>query len=320
MTYGWCVLALILAGVYFFWASGGMVGLPPVSYGHEISELFYSSIFRGYALIAGSICILSIPGALAMVQSWGKKLSSWLLLIVAWSTCTVLLFGISTGLIVIDALRLFGFIPLSVDKPGFIIRGLFLTGGILWSVRTLIYQRWLGHACLFCGRVTTPSSPQWRRFARNAGYLSCIPALFYGGLKVYWSAGGSLGYINREAALATGHVGQFDFTAILAALAVVLALALIQPWGEKLPRWLVLFIAFVACTLLTIGGIVGLATVLFQIGNSTYLPTAMGGLIFPIFIIIYTCFLFWGIMLYIAACFYAQRTRRSCKHCQMAAR
>ncbi|UPW81278.1 hypothetical protein [Lysinibacillus sp. Ag94] len=46
-----------------------------------------------------------------MVQSWGKNLPSWLLLIVAWSTCTVLLFGISTGLIVIDALRLFGFIP-----------------------------------------------------------------------------------------------------------------------------------------------------------------------------------------------------------------
>ncbi|MFJ7914179.1 MULTISPECIES: hypothetical protein [unclassified Lysinibacillus] len=71
--------------------------------------------------------------------------------------------------------------------------------------------------------------------------------------------------------------------------------------------------------MLTIGGIVGLATVLFQIGNTTHLPTALGGLIFPLFTIIYTCFLFWGIMLCIAACFYAQRTRRWCKHCQMAA-
>lgn len=133
---------------------------------------------------------------------------------VAWSTCTVLLFGISTGLIVIGALLLLGFIPFLVDKPG----------GILWSVRTLIYQRWLRHACLFCGRVTSPSSPRWRRIARNAGYLSYIPALFYGGLKVYWSAGRSLGYINREVALDTGHVGQLDFTAILAAL------TLIQPW------------------------------------------------------------------------------------------
>lgn len=294
-----------------------MVGLPPDNYGHEIGELFHSSMFRGYTLIAGSICILSIPGALAMVQTWGKNLPRWLLLMVAWLTCTVLLLGVSTGLIVIDALRLLGFIPLTVDKAGFILRGLFLTGGILWGVRTLIYHRWLRQACLFCGRVTTPLSARWRTFARNAGYFSCIPALFYGGLKVYWSAGGSLGYINREVALATGHVGQLDYTAILAALAVVLALALVQPWGEKLPRWLVLFVAFGACALLTIGGIVGLATVLFQIMSSTHLPFAVGGLLFPIFIVTYVCFLFWGIMLGIAACYFTHRTRRWCKHCQM---
>lgn len=315
VSYGWCVGGLIFAGIYFFWASGSMIGLPPDSYGHEISNLFHSSIFRRYALVAGSLCTLSIPGALAMAQPWGKSLPRWLLLMIAWSTCAVLLLGISTGLIVIDALRLLGFIPFPVDKPGFILRGFFLTGGILWGVRTFIYQRWSRHACPFCGRSTTPSSARWKKFASCASYLSCFPALIYGGLKVYWSSGGSLGYINREVALAEGHVGQFDFTAVLAALAIVLALTLIRPWGEKLPRWIPLIVAFGASALLTLGGITGLATVLFQIGSSRQLPIA-GGLYIPIFIIVYTCFLLWGISLSIAAYFYANRTRRWCKHCQ----
>ncbi|CUB10970.1 hypothetical protein BN2127_JRS1_02756 [Bacillus cereus] len=316
VTYGWCVGGLIFAGVYFFWASGGMVCLPPDSYGHEISDLFHSSIFRGYALVAGSLCTISIPGALAMVQPWGKNLPRWFLLVVAWSTCVVLLLGISTGLIVIDVLRLFSFIPFPVDIPGFILRGLFLAGGILWGVRTLIYQRWSRHACLFCGRATTSSFAGWKKFSKSAGYLSCLPALVYGGLKIYWSIGGSLGYVNREAALAEGHVGQFDFTAVLAALAMVLSLALIQPWGEKVPRWILLFVAFGASSLLILGGLTGLATVLFQVQSSAHLPIALGGLLVPIFIIVYICFLFWGIMLGIAACFYADKTRDWCKHCQ----
>lgn len=147
----------------------------------------------------------------------------------------MLLLGIFTGLIVIDVLRLVCFIPFPVDNTGFLLRLLFLAGAILWGVRTLIYQHCSRSACLFYGRDNNCLFIQWSRNVRSAGYLSCIQALVHGVMKMYWSVAGLLGYVNREITLNAMHVGQLDFTAVLYTLGLVLALASIPPWGEKLP-------------------------------------------------------------------------------------
>ena len=308
------VWALVYAIINFLWASGGTVGMPPIGYGTDITSMFHSSLFRGYSLFAGSLLGAAVIVALAPLQSWGRILPRWVLLTIAWATCMVLV-GTSSGFVVIDALRLIGVIPLPVDGPGFLIRGLSLLGGILWGVMALLYQRWSRGSCLFCGRSDSPTSTRWIRIARGAGYLSFIPALIYSALKVYWSLGGTFGYTNPTIAVTVGRVGEFDPTIVLAAMAALTALALVQSWGEKLPRWVPLFFASGACMLLVPGGLTGTMAVIYKVFGSTSLPASYGGLVLPVFILVYFCFLIWGIMLGIAALSYYFRTRGPCKHC-----
>jgi hypothetical protein len=67
--------------------------------------------------------------------------------------------------------------------------------------------------------------------------------------------------------------------------------------------------------LLVPGGLTGTMAVIYKVFGSTSLPASYGGLVLPVFILVYFCFLIWGIMLGIAALSYYFRTRGPCKHC-----
>ena len=108
-------------------------------------------------------------------------------------------------------------------------------------------------------RVVTPTA------ARMVVVLGSVAAAPYVALKTYWSCGGRAG-------LADGFdvVGEFekngapdalvwlerhgiDFTAVLALTGVMLAFALVRPWGRRLPRWLLLTPAWAGTLLIPYG-------------------------------------------------------------------
>jgi hypothetical protein len=91
--------------------------------------------------------------------------------------------------------------------------------------------------------MTVLLSPAW------AGYAACAWALAFSGISFYWAAGGTSGGETIGPAI-TKLAHDPAFTAILwstGALKLVggvLALALVQPWGRRLPRRLLLAAAW----------------------------------------------------------------------------
>jgi hypothetical protein len=91
--------------------------------------------------------------------------------------------------------------------------------------------------------MTVLLSPAW------AGYAACAWALAFSGISFYWAAGGTSGGEAIGPAI-TKLAHDPAFTAILwstGALKLVggvLALALVQPWGRRLPRRLLLAAAW----------------------------------------------------------------------------
>ncbi|MDQ4042113.1 MAG: DUF3995 domain-containing protein, partial [Actinomycetota bacterium] len=70
---------------------------------------------------------------------------------------------------------------------------------------------------------------------------------------VYWAAGGTAALPDGESV--EGALAVVNYAAIaLTAVAAVLALALVRPWGAALPRSLLLVGAWTACVLLGLRG------------------------------------------------------------------
>jgi hypothetical protein len=97
-----------------------------------------------------------------------------------------------------------------------------------------------------------------------AGRAACVWAAIFALMSLYWAAGGQLGgetvgvEINR-----LGHERDPSFVAqlwaafALKAIVAMLALALVQPWGRRLPRRLLLVLA----------GVTGAGVTLYAAGN-----------------------------------------------------
>jgi hypothetical protein len=116
-------------------------------------------------------------------------------------------------------------------------------GGFLWAATALSYQRYLRHACRFCGRRakiaswTTPAAAA--RWGRWAVALAIIPPVTYAVIRWAWAAGVPLG-ISRKF-LAEMHANGLWLAgaglATVAAGGALLTLGLVQRWGEIFPRW-----------------------------------------------------------------------------------
>jgi hypothetical protein len=104
-----------------------------------------------------------------------------------------------------------------------------------------------------------------QRPARPMAYLGCAGAVGYGGLKVIWALGGTVGLrdpgrFHLAPAGLTAAQRFFDYwgTPILAGLAVVILLGLVYPWGNmRLVRPLLRTLAW-AGSLLSVAGVAGL--------------------------------------------------------------
>ena len=107
---------------------------------------------------------------------------------------------------------------------------------------------------------------RWKILESWAPYGAALWALSFSALHFLWAAGWYVG-LNEESARRAFQQRWFlvyDLVAaVLCALAAVVALALVRPWGRRLPRWLVGSLAWSGTGLLVLRGGAGLAQSLY---------------------------------------------------------
>lgn len=107
--------------------------------------------------------------------------------------------------------------------------------------------------------TAVPSTPS--RWAVWVAYGACGWAFLFAALSFYWALGGTAGVDTvspQIAQLARAHVPWLIvllwITALIKVFSGFVALALIQPWGRMVPRWILLILAWGAGTLLFVHG------------------------------------------------------------------
>ena len=131
-------------------------------------------------------------------------------------------------------------------------------------------------------------------------YLGCAGALGYGGMKVVWALGGTVGLSNPEhfhaienGLSAPGRFFDHWGTPILAGLAIVILLGLIYPWGNRPILRLPLRTFAWAGSLIALWGLVGLIlTILYIAGDHV---TGVGDLNAGTYVFTYICFVMLGL-------------------------
>jgi hypothetical protein len=105
--------------------------------------------------------------------------------------------------------------------------------------------------------LTSAVSNQLSRWAVGVTYAACGWAFLFAALSFYWALGGTVGAETVSPAiaqLARAHVpwviAALWISALLKVVSGLVALALVQPWGSRVPRWILLLLAWGAGTLL----------------------------------------------------------------------
>lgn len=93
------------------------------------------------------------------------------------------------------------------------------------------------------------------------GYAACVWAIAFALMSFYWALGGTAGLDSASPAArqlltagGSGAAAVIWITGVLKLAGGVLALALVQPWGEKVPRWLLLIPGLGGAVLLAVHG------------------------------------------------------------------
>jgi hypothetical protein len=148
-----------------------------------------------------------------------------------------------------------------------------------------------------------------------AGYAACAWGLVFGGISFYWALGGTLGADTvgssvEQMATAHGHAALW-ITGFMKVLGALLALALVQPRGQRLPRPLLLVLGWGATAVLTLYGGVNVAgealtaSGLVRPGAVDWKPLLWHLYVWDM------SFLVWGILFGFAAWYHTRATSRS---------
>ncbi|MEU9115706.1 hypothetical protein AB0D04_28965 [Streptomyces sp. NPDC048483] len=211
----------------------------------------------------------------------------------------------------LDGLRVIGLIPLSIDWLGFVTRLAALGAAVALAATGTLYGRVAQEACLRCGRTgpsqSTRPSPKW------CGYAAFLAALPYPLIKAYWAAGGTAG--TGDGKLIKGFADGWG-TVILAALGVLLALALVQEWGRRLPHRLLLLAGAGGALLLVTVGLPGSYAALQLIADHG-VHAVDGDTKAWVFAVVYGCWLVMAVGMAAAVWAFWQRHRKACPACSL---
>ncbi|RLL48384.1 hypothetical protein D8M04_03735 [Oceanobacillus piezotolerans] len=152
------------------------------------------------------------------------------------------------------------------------------------------------------------------------GCVAAFALLPYAILKSLWAWGSTVGLTTKQAVqnvaafgeilkeesafLYTLYTNGIDFTAILAVLASLFALALVTSWGEKLPKWLLIILGW-SVGVLTV--LISLLAVLQFLG---VLPKGhTEGLAVWVYVVTYGGLFLWGVTIFIATLSFQRRMK-----------
>jgi hypothetical protein len=139
------------------------------------------------------------------------------------------------------------------------------------------------------------------------GYGVIVAVLPYLALKVLWVSGVMIGVPEGSPAAGPGFVGPNVVTGAMDVVAIVVALALTQPWGMRLPAWLILPPAWVGTGLLVpavVEVLNGAAAAAVTGGRAVTLD---GGLVEPwAYVLVYAWLALQGLLLSAAFPLYAR--------------
>lgn len=126
--------------------------------------------------------------------------------------------------------------------------------------------------------------------------VACLPYLF---LKVVWALGMPVGLSDPAELQSNGWVAGNALMGLVQLAAVVLVLALVRPWGRRVPPWLLLFPAWVGTGLL-FQVVVGASLVALSSTASQDSSIDTGGIEPWVYVLVYAAFALQGVGLAIA--------------------
>lgn len=137
------------------------------------------------------------------------------------------------------------------------------------------------------------------RLGTAAAWVAAICCLPYLILKAVWTVGAPVGITDRSMLDSNGWVAANALMAVIQLAALVLVLALVRPWGRRVPVWLVLFPVWVGTGLLfqvSVGAVlVGLFSPALQASSAS-----AGGIQPWVYAMVYSSFAGEGLALAIA--------------------
>ncbi|WP_274029408.1 hypothetical protein [Streptomyces sp. MMBL 11-1] len=266
--------------------------------------------------------------AFATVGPRDRMLPAGLQPVVGWGACALLL-AAGPGTLILD---LAGVVTLHLDDiewADFLHRVFLVAGGAVFGLSVLAHQRRVREACAYCGRGPARTGPRPR--VDWIGYAAAVlPLLGFAVPHWLWALGVPFG-IPQENADELSKPGLAVAVAALGAVAAaagVATLALVRPWGErvpaavpfiggrKLPKTLVMGPPLLAAAALTPYGLWGIvATIGYALGLVRPAEGKLEGIEHVGNQLTYATFFAWGVSLGAAAIVYHYRTRGACRRC-----
>ncbi|MGN7385804.1 hypothetical protein [Sporosarcina sp. SAFN-015] len=157
-------------------------------------------------------------------------------------------------------------------------------------------------------------------YSKGWGYVAALALLPYAIIKSLWAWGSTIGLATEQAIQDIAEMGDslkqgsaflytlysngIDFTAILAVLASLFALAFVTSWGEKLPKWF----------LIIPGWSVGVLTILISFLTALQflgvLPKGYSeGMAIWVYVITYGGLFLWGVTVFLATLSFQHRMK-----------
>jgi hypothetical protein len=145
-AYGAALWSLLFALAHIVWAMGWYIGLREES----ARQAFQRTSFLVYDLIVAGLCVVAVFVALALVQSWGRRLPRHLLLLLGWGAAGLL--GLRGVAGVIQGAYLLVVRPEAVGWMG-LYDPWFCLGGALFGVSMWRFARHDDESCYDCHHV-----------------------------------------------------------------------------------------------------------------------------------------------------------------------
>jgi hypothetical protein len=152
------------------------------------------------------------------------------------------------------------------------------------------------------GRRAQRASPAW------AGRAACAWAGIFALMSLYWAAGGMVGSetlgveIDRLAhERDASFVGELWAAFALKLVAAALALALVEPWGRRLPRRLLLVLGWGTGAGITLYAVANFVQHTLMVTDAIRTPEALGTKAVPWHLALWDPFWFVGGLLFLAA-------------------